>query len=409
MLLEGAVRSSKTWTADMVFLDKVRKLPPCNVLLSGKSITTVARNVLSSWKRMIGESKFSQVRSTGDEYLHIDYPGLDDKQFYIRGAFKSTDESTIRGSTFGAWYADELTLHHYEFYKMGMTRLSLPYSFSIATTNPDTPKHWVYRYIIAGENDGDKDYTRDYQIWKFVLNDNPSLSADYRAEMANLYQGVFKRRFIYGEWCIAEGVIYDMFNAAKHVTDQWFHVDSHCVGVDYGSSNATVFLLCGMNKYPNPFFNIEKEYFYSGRDRQKSKAPSEYVDDFIDFVGNETINKVFIDPSASPFISELKNRTNGFSIIDKDDVEKAINDILPGIELVKNFLHNEYLVVHPSCTNTINEFQTYSWDEKNEITGEEKIKKVNDHCMDALRYPIYSTWCDDDAVINFYKLLNRRN
>jgi phage terminase large subunit len=39
------------------------------------------------------------------------------------------------------------------------------------------------------------------------------------------------------------------------------------------------------------------------------------------------------------------------------------------------------LTVDPACVNTINEFESYIWEE-----GKDKPKKANDHAMDAIRY-----------------------
>ena len=35
---------------------------------------------------------------------------------------------------------------------------------------------------------------------------------------------------------------------------------------------------------------------------------------------------------------------------------------------------------------TLEEFQSYVWDEKAAARGEDKPVKANDHCMDAVRY-----------------------
>ena len=63
-----------------------------------------------------------------------------------------------------------------------------------------------------------------------------------------MYTGVFYKRYILGLWAMAEGIIYDMFSEAQHVKDPLLFekllLDSNrYVSCDYGTQNATVFLL----------------------------------------------------------------------------------------------------------------------------------------------------------------------
>ena len=63
-----------------------------------------------------------------------------------------------------------------------------------------------------------------------------------------MYVGVFFKRYIMGLWAAAEGIIYDMFDENKHVQDikdfyQLLVNGNRYVSCDYGTQNATVFLL----------------------------------------------------------------------------------------------------------------------------------------------------------------------
>ena len=64
-------------------------------------------------------------------------------------------------------------------------------------------------------------------------------------------------------------------------------------------------------------------------------------------------------------------------------VKGAKNDVLDGIRVTTTFLNTGRLFVHESCTNTIEEFGLYSWDEE---SGDDKVIKENDHAMDDTRY-----------------------
>lgn len=49
------------------------------------------------------------------------------------------------------------------------------------------------------------------------MDDNLSLSEEIKARYRSLYTGVFFKRYILGLWAMAEGIIYDMFDTARHV------------------------------------------------------------------------------------------------------------------------------------------------------------------------------------------------
>jgi PBSX family phage terminase large subunit len=195
-LLAGAVRSSKSHTADTIALKEIQALPEgSNILISGYSISSVARNVLAEWRLIIdpfGKGVFKQIKDGKDDHLQINWRGLRGKKFYIRGAGKENDFKQIQGATFAYWYADELTRHMESFFDMAMTRLSLPYSLGLWTCNPDSPLHYVKKRII----DDEKLFIKDkkgfslYAFWQFELDDNTSLTQRYKDGLKAIFSGV---------------------------------------------------------------------------------------------------------------------------------------------------------------------------------------------------------------------------
>lgn len=73
-----------------------------------------------------------------------------------------------------------------------------------------------------------------------------------------------------------------MFDEARHVRDikDFFQLlinGNRYVSCDYGTQNATVFLL--WNKGRDGVWYCIREYYYSGRDKGRQKTDSEYADD----------------------------------------------------------------------------------------------------------------------------------
>ena len=194
----------------------------------------------------------------------------------------------------------------------------------------------------------------------------------------SMYTGVFFRRYILGLWAMAEGIIYDMFNADDHVTkeEQELYPTGKYISIDYGTQNATVFLM--WEKSLSGKWCCTKEYYYSGRDKGRQKTDAEYAKDLKDFVGNKKIRAVIVDPSAASFIAELRKK--GFTVI------KAKNDVADGIRLVGTLLNQKRILFYACCKNTLKEFASYIWDAKAADRGEDRPVKQYDHAMDAVRY-----------------------
>jgi phage terminase large subunit len=51
---------------------------------------------------------------------------------------------------------------------------------------------------------------------------------------------------------------------------------------------------------------------------------------------------------------------------------------------------NGTLKICRCCENLIKEFSTYVWDTKASMRGEDKPVKQTDHCLDSVRYALFS-------------------
>jgi PBSX family phage terminase large subunit len=388
-LAVGAVRSSKSYTCNQLAIDELRELPPCNVLLSGKSAGTVERNIITAWKDVLGKDKFKRVYDGDDRYWTINYNGLRDKNFYVVGAGKERDEEKIQGATFGYWLGDEIALHTKKFIDMAVSRLSLPYSKGRWTANPGAPNHVIKTDYIDNPDIKDIFYSEHFEI-----TDNPALTKEYIEGLSRTYSGVFYKRFIKGMWVAAEGAIYDMFDEDIHCFTSVPHEIDYsrfqdiAVGVDYGTLNPTAFVLGGKDLRGK--IHIINEWGYNGRKMQKQKTDAEYVVAMGQFIQSTVPGidiaqvPIYVDPSAASFMQAL--RKEGYWVL------KADNSVLDGIRDVQTKFNTDRLVINSCCTNLIEELQGYVWDEAAAEKGEDKPLKINDHWVDSLKYLVRSRW-----------------
>lgn len=224
------------------------------------------------------------------------------------------------------------------------------------------------------------------------MDDNLSLSEHIKKRYASLYSGVFFKRYILGLWVVAEGIIYDMFSREKHIIENYESPTAtmRYVSCDYGTQNATVFLM--WEKGTDGNWCCVDEYYYSGRDESSQKTDDEYADDLEQFVAGRGIEAVIIDPSAASFIALLRKR--------KYRIIKAKNDVLPGIRVVGSLLNTGQIFFTSECKHTVQEFGSYIWDAKACERGEDKPLKQHDHAMDAVRYFCYTVIHKRTAKLN---------
>ncbi len=376
IIADGAIRSGKTICMSLSFVIwAMETFKNQNFGMCGKTIGSFRRNVLF-WLKLMLKSRGYKVEDHRADNLVIITKGDKVNYFYIFGGKDERSQDLIQGITLAGVFFDEVALMPESFVNQATGRCSVDGSKYWFNCNPDGPYHW---FKVNWIDDRDK---KKLIYLHFTMDDNLSLSEKIKARYRAMYSGVFYKRYILGLWVMAEGIIYDMFDAAKHIIHDLKDLVNtrYYVSCDYGTQNATVFLLwC---KSISGKWVCCREYYYSGRDEDSQKTDTEYADDLEKWLAGIKPTKIIIDPSAASFIAELKKR--GYRI------KKAKNAVLDGIRFVASLLNEGKIAIHESCINTIKEFASYTWDISASEKGEDKPIKMHDHAMDAVRYFCYT-------------------
>lgn len=369
-LLSGSVRSGKTWISLVLWAFWVATMPKeKNYLMTAKSLTTLKRNVLDLLTELVGEKNFTFSIAQKQASLF-------ERKVYLEGANDARAESKIRGMTLQGAYCDELTLYGEDFFTMMLSRLSEPNAKLFATTNPDSPMHWLNKQYI------ERRHKLSMLLMTFLIDDNTFLDTNYVKELKKEYVGVFYDRFIKGEWVLAEGRVYPGFSEIDNVTEDVPEDGTYYISIDYGTLNP---FSAGLWCVSDGKAVRIKEYYHSGRDTKRQLTDEEYhaeLEKLIQYTDSEgvlqeyEIDRVVIDPSAASFIACI--RRHG-----KFRVKHAVNAVIDGIRNVTSMLNSKRLFIHSSCKDSIKEFKLYSWDDK---AHEDKVIKENDHAMDDIRY-----------------------
>lgn len=395
IIADGAIRSGKTVSMSLSFVFwAMTRFNGQNFAMCGKTIGSFRRNVLF-WLKLMLRSRGYTVEDHRADNLVIISRGDTQNYFYIFGGKDESSQDLIQGITLAGIFFDEVALMPESFVKQATGRCSVDGSKFWFNCNPDGPYHWFKQEWIdsstgylgkkkaqekreAAEKEGKELELKDLLYLHFTMNDNLSLSEKIKARYRSWYTGVFYKRYILGLWAMAEGIIYDMFDPDRHMKKELpkLYANNRYISIDYGTQNATVFLLWA--KGVDGVWYCVKEYYYSGKEKGKQKTDSEYADDLLQFAAGEKIKAAIVDPSAASFIAELRKR--GLKVM------KAKNDVADGIRLVGKLLNLGLILFHESCEHTQMEFASYIWDDKAAERGEDKPVKKHDHCLDAVRY-----------------------
>lgn len=279
-ILTGSVRSGKTYVSLLKWAIFVGNMPiDSEFLMTGKTLTSLKRNCLGLLETLVGSSNFKYSISQKQAKLF-------DRIVWLEGANDERAESKIRGMTLGGAYVDELTQIPEDFYTMLLSRLSIKGAKLYATTNPDTPNHWVKTDIIDNEE-------IDKKIWNYTLDDNVILKKDneeYFEQLKKEYQsmgGVFYQRFILGQWVLAEGLIYKQFANNQEMFMKDKAIDEYgnkinflivSIGIDYGATEGeTELKATGITPYFKEAWTIDEEKI------KGLYAPKDFYEVFVKF------------------------------------------------------------------------------------------------------------------------------
>lgn len=369
IICDGSVHSGKTVSMILGFVHwAMRFFDGKNFGICGKTISSTERNIILPLLNMPDITDYYSLQYIrGENKRIIIQSGSHTNTFFIFGGKDESSYTLVQGITLSGVLFDEVALMPKSFVDQAVARtLSEPEARYWFNCNPESAEHWFYKEWICN--------TRQKKALHlhFTMQDNPILSPEQIADAERLYTGVFYNRYIKGLWCVAEGLIYPMFDKAVHVKSLPHPQGEWYVSVDYGTLNA---FSAGLWCYDGTTAYRVAEYYYSGREQKRQRTNTQYLQSIQQLTAGKSISAVIVDPSAASFIAEL--RQAGFL------VRKGKNDVVEGIRRTAAALEQGKLLFSPDCKNSFREFALYRWDES---SSQDRPIKENDHAMDDIRY-----------------------
>jgi PBSX family phage terminase large subunit len=272
----------------------------------------------------------------------------------------------------------------------------MPYQQLIADCNPSYPNHWLKRRADRG----------DCLMLESRHEDNPTVTPEYLATLDAL-PGVLKQRLRYGRWAAAEGMVYEMWNAALHVVSKktllsWAIMQEDgtlnrkgavkrvVASVDWGYANPGVIQVYALDG--DGRLILIREVYRMQRDIDW------WLEQAISLKQEFGIELFVCDPAQPSYIEQfIKHRLSAVG---------ATNDIAPGISALQarltiagdgraRFYVYEFALrerddlreqAHRPCC-FIQEVDAYAWPKSKDGQPVKEVPvKVDDHAMDCARY-----------------------
>lgn len=270
----------------------------------------------------------------------------------------------------------------------------------IICSNPDIG--WIRTEILAKSDKvyANKKYLRDREFNPYMSthlhgsHQNKYLDADFIPRMSRGRPDWWIKRYIYGSFDYAEGLVYADFQS--HVVDpipippNW----KRLFGVDFGLRDPTVMLACAIDP------NTGIAYIYD--EHYEAEKPVHYhAEKMKKMLGEAPYGMMYRQPIADPSGNSRRgtNEKTYFSHYGEYGIyfQPGYNNIASGILKVFTYMSLGRLKIMSNCVNTLFEGREYKYEQEDlsrDKNRGENPKDANNHAMDVIRY-IVSELPDD--------------
>ena len=258
-----------------------------------------------------------------------------------------------------------LTLFPEDFFVMLLSRLSAPGAKLFATTNPDTPTHWLKKKYLDNEALAD-----DLLNIFFSIDDNTTLPADYVSALKKEYTGVFYDRFILGKWVVAAGAIYRVFSdniPAFAASEPLPRLDMINVGMDWGGNgSAHAMVATGVTHDYGKLIALRSERVSATglTPQQIYKRIYEFCEGIQRDFGK--VEDIYADSAEQTLISGLREYIKPLDLTVKNSMKRPIIDRIRATTML---MGGERFLLTSECETLRDAFQGAVYDDK--VVGED--------------------------------------
>lgn len=377
-VVKGSRGSKKSKTTAINLLYRLMKYEWANLLVIRRYSNTNRQSTYTDFKWAANRLRVAHLFKFNDSTPEITYIPTGQKILFrgLDDPLKITSISVDVGVLCWAWFEEAYQIENQEKFETVVESIRGRHDAAdffkqvTVTFNPWSERHWLKSAFFDAKTRFNNVFaiTTTYRV-------NEWLDEVDIERLEDLYRTNPRRARIVcdGEWGVAEGLVFDNH---KVIDFDWYkkfkQVQDKAHGMDYGFTNDPTTLASTIVDMKN-----KKLYIY---DEHYEKAM--YTDDIYDMIVDKGLKDADIigDGQEKRLISELRRK--GLKRLKAS--AKGPDSIRQGVQFVQGF----EIIVHPSCANTIEELNTYVFQQDNEGNWLNKPEDKNNHLMDALRYSL---------------------
>lgn len=356
LVLYGGAGSGKSYFAAQKILYRFIFESNHKILLVRKIARTIRNSQFALLKSIITDSGIGEEFRIKNSDLTIE-SRFNNNVIITAGVDDREKLKSINGIT-SVWIEEATELDKKDFLQIDLRlRNKTPnYKQILLTFNPVDANHWLNTTAL-----------NDAKVVKTTYTDNPFLDADYLKMIDDLKEQDRDYYDIYGlgNWGTLKNIIYKPFEITKSYPAE---PDETIYGVDFGYNNPTALIKV----------MIKDSVYYTEELIYETRLTNSELTERMKRLIKNRSDCIYCDSSEPGRMQEL--RKAGFNVF---PASKSVRDGIDFIKSVKIFSRNEN-------ANMNREALSYSYRTDRSGNVMDEPVKFGDHCMDALRYAVYT-------------------
>ncbi|MBF2243312.1 PBSX family phage terminase large subunit [Staphylococcus capitis] len=377
-VVKGSRGSKKSKTTAINFIYRIMEYNWANLLVVRRFSNTNKQSTYTDLRWATNRLGVKHLFKFNDSLPEITYKPTGQKILFrgLDDPLKITSITVENGILCWAWFEEAYQIETFDKFSTVVESIrgsvDDPEFFKqiTITFNPWSERHWLKPTFFDEDTklNNTFSYTTTFRVNEWL--DDVDI-----ARYEDLYRTNPRRARIVcdGDWGVAEGLVFENFEVkefdwVKKLKDK--QVVAH--GSDFGFTQDPTTLVSTIVDTQNKELWIYDEHY------QRGMLTDEIYQMYID-KGLKNA-EIIADSAEKRLITEIKRK--GISNI-KPSV-KGQGSIMQGVQFIQGFK----IYVHPSCEHTIEELNTYTFDQDKDGNWLNKPIDENNHILDALRYSL---------------------
>lgn len=379
-VVKGSRGSKKSKTSALNYISRIMKYEWANLLVVRRFSNTNKQSTYTDLKWATNQLKVAHLFKFNESLPEITYKPTGQKILFrgLDDPLKITSITVDVGILCWAWFEEAYQIESYDKFSTVVESIRGSYNSPdffkqiTVTFNPWSERHWLKPTFFDEETKLNNVYsnTTTYRVNEWL----DQVDID---RFEDLYIKNPRRARIVcdGDWGVAEGLVFTNFKVEDF---DWFKVfkrtQEKTHGMDFGFSNDPTTIVSTVVDLENKKLYLYDEHYEKGM----------LTDEIKQVLINKELDNVDIsaDHGAGGDRLIVELRSKGIKGIRR--AWKGANSILPGIQFIQGF----EVIIHPSCTHAIEEFNTYIFEQDKEGNWLNTPIDKNNHIIDALRYSL---------------------